>query len=69
LSSATSSANPNAGKGPNIGHNTPTNVFAWTGEPINETHKATAIASFFTLYIPDGLQQRPGHRQPSIAGI
>ena len=35
-----------------MGHNTPTNVFAWTGEQIRELHKAIAITSFFTSHFP-----------------
>jgi hypothetical protein len=35
-----------------MGHKTPTNVFAWTGEQIRELHKAIAITSFFTSHFP-----------------
>jgi hypothetical protein len=31
-----------------MGHNTPTNVLAWSGEQVNEQHKAIAIVNFFT---------------------
>jgi hypothetical protein len=41
---------PGAAVGPNMGHNTPTNVLALSGEQVKEQYKATAITSFFTSH-------------------
>src|SRR5262249_53148668 len=56
LSSATSSTSPIAGRGPNIGHKTPTKVFAKTGVQSTEPQKTRARSSFFIEFRPP---QRP----------
>src|SRR5262249_2258394 len=56
LSSPTSSTSPIAGRGPNIGHKTPTKVFAKTGVHSTEPQKTRARSSFFMEFRPP---QRP----------
>jgi hypothetical protein len=67
LSSATNSTSPIAGAGPNIGHNTPTNVLAWTWEQVKEQYKAIAVASFFTPHFPHHRLLLTRHNQASSA--
>jgi hypothetical protein len=67
LSSATNSTSPIAGAGPNIGHNTPTNVLAWTWEQVREQHKAIAVASVFTRHFPHHRLLLTRHNQASSA--
>jgi hypothetical protein len=50
-----------------MGHITPTNVFAWTGEQINEQHNAIAAASFFTRHPPSSASANAAAQASSAA--
>jgi hypothetical protein len=53
-----------------MGHNTATNVLAWTGEQAKEPHSAIASDSFFTYPGPrNWLLATPDNDCPIIAGI
>jgi hypothetical protein len=60
---------PGAAVGPNMGHNTPTNVLAWAEEQNTEQHNAIAVASFFTCHFPHHRLLPTRHDQASSAAI